>query len=378
MDDWKSLLYRIANHSETSFDRFKLRFRQRMGWTTNVQVLPYMTYGTSVQVLIKGRVLHDRGIEVSDRDRIWNNLLNMYKRFSSYEIAGARLKVTFNHTETTLTSDEDGYFESTITFDQPLPPEELWHHPLIELLDSPVRSDRPVQVRSRVMTPPSTARFGVISDIDDTIIPTHAKSLLKSAYTTFLNSAHTRLPFEGVAAFYRALGEGLSGAEMNPLFYVSSSPWNLYDLLTDFMEVNGIPRGPLLLKDYGFTHNKIFSESHGDHKTRAIKHIMDTYPHLPFILIGDSGQHDPEIYSTIARLFPGRVLSIYIRDVSNDKRDTRVKALSAGLADTTDLILSEDSFQAAKHAAEKGFINPARLSMIEEEKMLDKNGEDLY
>ena len=70
------------------------------------------------------------------------------------------------------------------------------------------------------------------------------------AKLTLLHNAHTRLPFEGVAGFYQALQRGRDGEAYNPVFYVSNSPWNLYDLLEDFLDVHGIPRGPLLLRDW--------------------------------------------------------------------------------------------------------------------------------
>jgi phosphatidate phosphatase APP1 len=165
----------------------------------------------------------------------------------------------------------------------------------------------------------------------------------------------------------------MSGAEENPIFYVSSSPWNLYDLLVDFLEINKIPKGPLFLKDYGFTHNKLFTESHGVHKPKQIRNILNAYPHLNFILIGDSGQHDPEIYAEVIKEFPGRILASYIRDVSVDERDIEVKNISDGiLHHKVEMILAENSYSAAEHAASKGFINPEMLPLIKADKKADK------
>lgn len=377
MEDWKKVLYRISNQAETSIDRFKLEFRQRMGWATPVQICPYMTFGESTEIFVKGRVLHDKGVLSEDKDTLWENLVNMYKRFSSNEIAGARLMIKLNNTEMEVVTDEDGYFELGMKLNNPLPSEELWHHPVAELLESPVHFDKPIQARCRVMTPPSTARFGVISDIDDTILVTNAQSLMSSAFMTFLNNAHTRLPFHGVAAFYQALQKGLSGAEANPIFYVSSSPWNLYDFLVDFKKVNHIPVGPIFLKDYGFTHDKMFSEGHAVHKPNAIRKILNRYPSLNFILIGDSGQEDPEIYSGIVKEYPGRILAVYIRDVSLDERDLEVKKISEGLlGDKVEMVLAENSYTAALHAVQKKFINESMLGLIREEKKLDEKTPD--
>jgi phosphatidate phosphatase APP1 len=318
-------------------------------------------------------VLLNKNIEISDRDTLWKNLHNTYKRISSVEVAGAKLKVKFSDTELEFFSDEDGYFELPVKLKNPLPQEELWHHPLIELMESPFPFVQPLHARAEVMTPPSTAKFGIISDIDDTVLTTHAQSLLKSAYMTFMKNAYSRLPFQGVSEFYHALQKGISGAEENPIFYVSSSPWNLYDLLVDFLEINKIPKGPLFLKDYGFTHNKLFTESHGVHKPKQIRNILNAYPHLNFILIGDSGQHDPEIYAEVIKEFPGRILASYIRDVSVDERDIEVKNISDGiLHHKVEMILAENSYSAAEHAASKGFINPEMLPLIMADKKADE------
>jgi phosphatidate phosphatase APP1 len=369
MEDWKKIFYRLGNSSETYFDSLKLKLRQRLGLHLDIKIVPYRTYANSEELYIRGRVLLNKHIEMSDRDTFWKNIRNTYKRLNSVEIAGARLKVSFSKTQHEFVSDEDGYFELPIRLNNPLPSEELWHHPLIELIHAPVPFESPIQARGEVMTPPSTARFGVISDIDDTVLTTDAQNLLKSAYLTFMNNAYSRLPFEGVSAFYHALQKGLSGAEENPIFYVSSSPWNLYDLLVDFLELNNIPKGPLFLKDYGFTHNKLFSESHGVHKARQIRNILNAYPHLKFILIGDSGQHDPEIYADVIRESPQRILASYIRDVSKDERDVEIKNIAKGiLTQQVEMVLAENSFFAAEHAASKGFISLEMLPLIKAEK----------
>lgn len=369
MEDWKRLFYKLGNASENYFDSLKLKLRERLGLDMDLHILTYMTYANAEELYLRGRVLLNKNIEVNDRDSVWKNLQNTYKRLNSVEVPGAKLKVSFSDTQQEFMSDEDGYFELPLRLKMPLPAEELWHHPLIELLEAPIAFQKPIQARAQVMTPPSTAKFGVISDIDDTVLTTHAQSLLKSAYMTFMNNAYSRLPFEGVAAFYQALQQGVSGAEENPVFYVSSSPWNLYDLLVDFLEINRIPKGPLFLKDYGFTHNKLFSESHGIHKPKQIRNILKAYPHLRFILIGDSGQHDPEIYAEVIKEFPGRILAAYIRDVSLEERDLEVKQISEGmLSHEVEMVLAENSFSAAEHAAAKGFIHPGMLPLIKAEK----------
>jgi phosphatidate phosphatase APP1 len=153
------------------------------------------------------------------------------------------------------------------------------------------------------------------------VVRSGATNMLKMAWIVFLNNAHTRLPLEGVIAFYQALQRGVNGRDYNPIFYVSSSSWNIYDVLEDFLSVHGVPAGPLFLKDWSPT----TLEKHKAHKLAVIRTLLRTYPELPFVLIGDSGEEDPEIYRQAVREHPGRILAIYIRDVTTGERDAEVR-----------------------------------------------------
>jgi phosphatidate phosphatase APP1 len=197
----------------------------------------------------------------------------------------------------------------------------------------------------------------VISDLDDTVLRSHATSLWQMAKLTLLHNAHTRLPFEGVAGFYQALQRGRDGEAYNPVFYVSNSPWNLYDLLEDFLDVHGIPRGPLLLRDWSLRTLKAGEV----HKLAAIQGLMDAYPRLQVVLVGDSGERDPEIYRQVALRHPGRVLAIYVRDVA-PLRHGAVRAIAAELAGHgVELVFSPDTEAARRHALDRGLIVAAAL-----------------
>nr|WP_305121131.1 App1 family protein [Pedobacter xinjiangensis] len=193
------------------------------------------------------------------------------------------------------------------------------------------------------------------------------------ARTVFLNNARTRLPFAGVSEFYKSLQLGRNGKRNNPFFYVSSSPWNLYDLLKDYLDLNEIPAGPLLLRDFGLEENKFISSGHMGHKFKEIENILLTYPHLNFVLIGDSGQEDPTIYQEVAKQYPGRVLAIYIRDVQLAHRE-KIALEIAEKTRTEDLemLIIDNAAQAAEHAAKIGLIYTEALPAIETEKELDK------
>ena len=220
--------------------------------------------------------------------------------------------------------------------------------------------------------PPADAEYGIISDIDDTIIKTTATSLMAMSRNTFFHNAHSRLPFAGVSEFYKSLQLGRNGKRNNPFCYVSSSPWNLYDLLIDFLDLNEIPEGPLLLRDFGLDVNKE-SSGHMGHKFKEINQILEAYPHLQFVLIGDSGQEDPKIYREIVSAFPGRILAIYIRDVQLSEREKIALSISKELAtDKVEMVVVDNTVEAADHAAKIGLIFTEEIPKIEVDKKQDK------
>lgn len=214
---------------------------------------------------------------------------------------------------------------------------------------------------------PQDARFGVISDVDDTIVHTGATNLLRHARVVLLNSPHTRVPFEGIGAFYRALQYD-QGERTNPIWYVSSSPWNIYELLVEFMQVQDIPVGPLFLKDFGIDRDKFIRAGHTDYKINRIERVLQTYPDLPFILVGDSGQKDPEVYHSVVEKYPDQIAAVYIRDVS-PARAVQVEAMARDIRRyDTDLRLVEDTLAAARHAAQQGWINRGELAAVQRDK----------
>ncbi|MEM7736396.1 MAG: App1 family protein, partial [Deinococcota bacterium] len=153
--------------------------------------------------------------------------------------------------------------------------------------------------------------------------------------------------------------------QANPIFYVSSSPWNLYDMLTDFFDINDIPAGPLMLRDWGIKPSELLPFGHKTHKLDSITGIMDAYPDLPFVLIGDSGQEDPEIYTTLVSKYPSRIKAIYIRDVSDNARDAEIAKLREEVAKVNcPFLLVKDTLAAANHAAKLGLIEPSDVDTV--------------
>ncbi len=339
------------------------------------EVLAYRGYGDARHAYVHGRAQENRGVGPStDTDSALVNLVNTYRRGNSHPLPLAQLAVGYAGTTTAFTADDEGFFSGRVDLTVPMDVRAEWNEYTVSLL-APARAgvDRANGV-GEILIPSSGARFGVISDIDDTVIQSQVSNFLQAARTVILGNAHTRLPFPGVPAFYEALRNGASGDERNPIFYVSSSPWNIYDVITEFMDLRKIPRGPVLLRDWDITFGALSSTRHFDHKGTAIRNIMQLYPTLPFILLGDTSQHDPEIYRQIVSEFPDRVKAIYIRDVSRDaERSLAIRKLADEVhAARSILVLAEDTIGAATHAVEQGWISAEALPHVREEKRVDE------
>ena len=353
---WKKRFIRTAAFFDGHIDRLKFRLFKQLGMNKPLQIVPYRTYGTIENFHIRGRVLADKSLPKSDiGDSGWKNLVNMYRRFESDEVPGAVVQLTIGDTSYETLSDNEGYFHFDKLSAAPLAADQLYYS--FPLATATATADEPVSASAEVLIPPANAEYGIISDIDDTIIQTGATSLIEMGKTVLLANARTRLPFEGVSAFYSALQKGNTGTRSNPFFYVSSSPWNLYDLITDFMDINDIPQGPLMLRDFGIRSDTFVNKDYLGHKFKAIQHVLETYPHLPFILIGDSGEEDPVIYAEVVKQFPGRIKAIYIREISHPRKIIIARETAASLlAHQVEMILTPDSLDAMQHARQNGFF----------------------
>ncbi len=351
-------------------DNLRARLRKIGDFDEDLTIIPYLGYGTADKFLLSGRVLQDKGaIHSSDTDSRWENLQNMYRRFATDEIVGALVRARLQSIESEVVTDAEGYFKVELNTAGVANRDALFQEVELELIKPINENGERARAVGQILVPPATAKFGVISDLDDTVIVTNVTNRLKMLLTVTLLNEHTRLPFKGVAAFYQALQNGTTGAENNPIFYVSSSPWNLYPPLTEFLRIHKIPLGALFLKDFG-NHTVFASGDHHSHKLNSIELILDTYPNLPFVLIGDSGEQDPEIYREVVRKYPNRIRAIYIRSINTKpERLAAIDKLVAEIAKTgCQLVLAPDTAFAAAHSAAERLISTDALPLIREEK----------
>jgi phosphatidate phosphatase APP1 len=368
MDDF---LNKLAHTVGRNLRGAKRSFDRRIGKTEHPHIMPYRGYGNDARVLVMGRALRDPGLrEVTDKDTLLKNLIESYKRIETDELPGARIRVAYKAVAQEIVADNDGYFRATIELGgPPAPDSNYWQEVKLQLIEPLPATGEEVMASALTLVPPRDVDFLVISDLDDTVIQTGATDVIRMVRATLFGNARTRIPFAGVAAFYAALQRGTTGTSFNPIFYVSSSPWNLYDVIEQFLALQRIPMGPTLLRDWGMSLDRI-PLKHSAHKLTAIRQIMDMYPDQRVILIGDSGQEDPEIYREIVREYPQRVLCCYIRNVTGSvtARGESLKTVTAEIAEAGSLmVVVEDTNAAAKHAALEGWIKSESLDEIAEE-----------
>ncbi|AHM59001.1 hypothetical protein D770_03670 [Flammeovirgaceae bacterium 311] len=366
MEKWKEEFQHLASKIENAFDKKSLALKQKLHLLDDITIQPYIGYGNRDYIHINGRVLEHEGLRLPEADdTLLDNIKTLYYRYESDEIPDAPLAYKLGSVQGNLTSDDEGYFSAKLDNPDRL---EGWQEVEYTMLKQYKETQPPVRVKGEVLLQSSNSTLGLISDLDDTVIVSKATDFFEKSRIMLLNSERTRKPFEGVATFYRALQKGAAGHNSNPVFYVSSSSWNLYDMFKNFCEINQLPKGVFLLRDVGLDRKKLYRTGHSIHKQQKIAQVLETFRELSFLLIGDSGQHDPEIYLEIVKQYPGRIMGIYIRDVhpqENKPRDLEVKAITEQVARLgVPMLLVKNSAQAAQHAAEQGWIAEGALSEI--------------
>ena len=158
--------------------------------------------------------------------------------------------------------------------------------------------------------------ISVISDIDDTIKISEVNDKKTLLANTFFR------PFQAVphmATLYTDWSQ-----QTNVTFhYVSASPWQLYPFLAEFISQQGFPAGSFHLRLFRWKDETLlnFFQSSAEHKITTISWLITNCPQRQFILVGDSGEQDPEIYANLARQYPQQIAYILIRDVTQDSRE---------------------------------------------------------
>lgn len=289
------------------------KFWQLMGFTNQPTIKLYPGYGHAEHLVIYGHALCLSPLPRQKYSKLFPmNLLALIRLFIVKQISGSTIQLCWENNRIKTITDTDGFIK--LNWQSEIPITFGWHHVPVEMLNN--KNQIIASASGSVFVPHST-QFAFISDIDDTFLISHSSHRRKRLSVLVTRNARTRKPFDGVVKHYQLLSRAhTKEEEPNPFFYISSSEWNLFEYISEFMAINGLPKGVLLLSSMKKL-KQVFTSgqnSHGTKFTRIVR-ILEAFPKQKFILLGDSSQQDPVIYNSIVEYFPGRIHAVYIRDI---------------------------------------------------------------
>lgn len=338
-----------------------------------VAIHPFRGYGSDREVFLMGRVLRQPRFAAMREAADGVTLVDFARRALRRGIRGARVTARLGGAQGSAETDSDGYFRICLSADDTRLSGEGWQTARVRI-ESPAEAAGAL-AEAAVYLRPRASRCVVVSDIDDTVVETGVANKLRMFWNLFFEDVEGRVAYPGVAAFYRQLHDGPSGREGNPMLYVSRGPWAIYEVLELFFQRHRVPEGPILfLREWGMTLQRPLPPPAKDHKLALIRAMLAVYDDAPFVLIGDSGQQDPEIYARIVREHPERVLAVYIRKVrGKPERHEAIRKLASKVAATgAELVLADDTVAMARHAAGLGLVDEGAPALVRGDRVRDE------
>jgi phosphatidate phosphatase APP1 len=318
-----------------------------------VRVQPFPAFGTTEWARIRGRVLlASAPLERRPRPTTWTVIRANLLQFLTTEVPHARVRIDLTSGSIVAVADREGYFDVLLEDIDQLPGRHAY-------TVTPIEPPGPSATGTLHVPDPNTDLV-VVTDIDDTIIDSGiARGVVAVLATALLRDSATRVPLEGAVELARSLASGGDREHERPFVYLSTSPWNLVEFLLGFLDRHGFPPGPLVLTDWGPSEAGLLRISTRSHKLAALRVLSDALPQARFILIGDSGQEDPEIYGTFALEHPRSVAAVFIRRARppHPEEDERLASWSRKLREhSIPVVIAADATQMLADAARLGLV----------------------
>lgn len=280
------------------------------------RIVVYPGHGDAGGFTISGRFLEGHAPRPDARDGRLRNLWRNAKALESDEIKGATLSIALGARSWSVRTDDDGVFLLEARgLEPPLPSGA--HAVRVHAVEDRGHPAPPAEGQLFILP---AAGCALISDIDDTVLHTGVRSrrrMLKNALLK--NAAQVRVVDGAAEAYQRALKAGAVG-----VFYLSGSPQNFMERLQRFFTQHSFPPGPILLKNFG--RDPTFDQR--AYKLAHLRRVLARHPGLRFTLIGDSGEHDPEIYRQLKAEHPKAIGQIFIRQAGGDLSDARFEGIT--------------------------------------------------
>ncbi|GEC71158.1 Uncharacterized conserved protein [Flavobacterium flevense] len=313
----------------------------------------YRGYANDQELIVMGHVfLPTKDTDYDFQDKNFKNASSIIGMYRMKTWPNADIYLTHNNAVIHTRTLGDGYFKFCIPLTQD-------NYGWVAYEVSLTYNEETITAKDSYIRP-KIDNIGIISDIDDTFLVSYTMNPLKKLYNLLFHNINRRKIFEDVTAHYQALSQSgrKDKEELNIFFYVSSSEWNLYRFIVKFTEIHNLPKAVLLLKDIKTSLSNFFWTGRGghNHKFEKIKHILEFYPNLKYVLIGDDSQEDPYLYEAIAKIFPLTIQAIYIRQTSKRKKQKVINTLKNLESLKVEVCYFKKSKEAIAHSKRIGLI----------------------
>ncbi len=314
----------------------------------------YRGYANEQELIVMGHVF--KPTNRKDYDFLSKKIKNATATINMFRIKtqpNADVYLIHNNIKIHTKTLDDGYFKFCVPLNQN-------NYGWIEYEVSIVYNNQTIASKE-YYNRPKEGDLGIISDIDDTLLVSHTESPVKKIYHLLFKNVTKRKIFEDVVPHYQALSlAGRSNpTELNTFFYVSSSEWNLYRFIIKFTEIHQLPKAVLLLKDIKTSIRSFFWTGRGkkhNHKFEKIKHILEFYPNLKYVLLGDDSQEDTRLYEAICKIFPLSIKAVYIRQTGSSQKSHITNTLSNINTLNVEVCYFKNSAEAIEHSKAIGLI----------------------
>lgn len=273
-------------------------------------VVIHWAYGDAARFVVEGRVVEARTLSAPrPADRWWTNLWRNLRRLVNDEQEGVALVLGVGGREWRAVSDAEGYFRVDAG-GHGLP--GGWQRVRV------ATADGRAAVEGGLLIVPAANTLGIVSDVDDTVQVSRVTDTSELLANTLFKNPAQREAVAGAAGFYRRLAAANPAPAAAPIVYLSATPRQLHANVAAFLAHNDFPPGVLLTR-------KVTDDRSSDpltdtfaYKTAKIEELFARLPQVRFVLIGDDGEHDPEIYAALRARHPQRVSAVWIRRLHPD------------------------------------------------------------
>jgi len=319
------------------------------------EVKVYHGYGHTHNLVVYGHVFKFRAkAKQRYKNGLIVNLMHVFKLFVLKPYPFAKVQLTFRGQTIITNAAYDGFFK--FEWDAVENVDAGWHNVDVVAFDE---KGKEIAKSNGSIYVPHITQYAFISDIDDTIMVSHSKTIAKRLKELFLRNPRTRKTFQSTRYHYELLAKAhTEDGQPNPFFYVSSSEWNLYDYLVETFRFNGFPEGSFLLNQLKRWKDLMKTGKTGhEGKLLRIMRIIDAFPNQKFVFLGDNSQKDPEIYQKISEKYGKNVVAVYIRNVRKSKLFQTQEIMNKLERNNISTCIFEHSEDAIAHSKEIGLIS---------------------